>query len=40
MTSMSAIYAILLGGPVRRRVRSAIGTVGALYLEDGRPLDT
>ena len=30
----------LLSGPVRRRVRSAIGAVGALYLEDGRPVAT
>ncbi|MGO9342622.1 MAG: NUDIX domain-containing protein [Acidimicrobiales bacterium] len=30
----------LLSGPLRRRVRSAIGAVGALYLEDGRPVDT
>jgi 8-oxo-dGTP diphosphatase len=29
----------LLSGPLRRRVRSAIGAVGAVYLEDGRPVD-
>jgi 8-oxo-dGTP pyrophosphatase MutT (NUDIX family) len=28
----------LLSGPVRRRVRAAIGAVGAVYLEDGRPV--
>ncbi len=28
----------LLSGPLRRRVRSAIGTVGAVYLEDGLAL--
>jgi len=30
---------VLLAGPLRRRLRSAIGAVGALYLEDGRPVD-
>jgi len=29
----------LLSGPLRRRVRSAIGAVGVVYLEDGRPVD-
>jgi 8-oxo-dGTP diphosphatase len=29
----------LLTGPLRRRVRSAIGAAGAVYLEDGRPVD-
>lgn len=30
----------LLSGPLRRRVRSAIGALGAVYLEDGRLVDT
>jgi len=30
----------LLSGPLRRRVRCAIGAVGAVYLEDGRPINT
>jgi 8-oxo-dGTP diphosphatase len=29
----------LLSGPLRRRVRSAIGAVGAVYLEDGLAVD-
>jgi 8-oxo-dGTP diphosphatase len=29
----------LLSGPLRRRVRSAIGTAGAVYLEDGLAID-
>jgi 8-oxo-dGTP pyrophosphatase MutT (NUDIX family) len=29
----------LLSGPLRRRVRSAVGAVGAVYLEDGRSVD-
>ena len=29
----------LLSGPLRRRVRRAIGAAGAVYLEDGRPVD-
>lgn len=27
----------LLSGPLRRRVRAALGSVGVVYLEDGRP---
>ena len=30
----------LLSGPLRRRVRHAVGAVGITYLEDGRPVDT
>jgi ADP-ribose pyrophosphatase YjhB (NUDIX family) len=29
-----------LSGPLRRRVRCAIGAAGITYLEDGRPVDT
>ncbi len=28
----------LLSGPLRRRVRCAIGAIGTVYLEDGRPV--
>ena len=29
----------LLSGPVRRRVRAALGATATVYLEDGRPLE-